>query len=115
MGYIPFSRASGVYILYWGESVQYVGQTENLKKRLSRHLTGVYDWKHFDEVNMIVIEDWKERLLKERELIVKYQPALNDKRHFKPRTVRPEWMPLKEWKEYRKRQAPMMAVSGGWH
>jgi len=35
-------------------------------------------------VNLIVIEDWKERLLKERELIVKYQPALNDKRHFKP-------------------------------
>jgi excinuclease UvrABC nuclease subunit len=95
----------GVYILYLCGKVQYVGQTENLKKRLSQHLSGCYDWMRFDEANIVIIEDNRARLLKERELIVRLQPALNDRRHLKPRRARPEWMSATEWKTYRRQSA----------
>ncbi len=64
----------GVYLIYQGGEILYVGQTSSIKRRCTQHVItndpGV-------DVKFEVIEEKEERLRKEREMVEKHQPLLN--------------------------------------
>lgn len=65
-------QTSGIYILTYGNKVVYVGQSNDLDRRLEQHF---YD-KHFDGVatKTVPLEDLDKV---EKETILKYRPHLN--------------------------------------
>jgi predicted GIY-YIG superfamily endonuclease len=83
-----------VYGLYSCGSIYYVGQTENLRKRLQQHTTGLWlgDGKWFDCVRVIYVEDRDERFRIEKEMIYKLRPPGN-RQKIRSRSVRAVTLP----------------------
>jgi hypothetical protein len=63
----------GVYALYQGQRLVYIGHTANFRVRLHAHRRRF----HFDGVKLAPIEDRKERKRLERRLLLRLRPPLN--------------------------------------
>lgn len=67
-----FPQISCIYFLFLGDRVVYIGETKNLRKRMSQHLSPS-DFKNFDRIGYIEVEDDKEKRLDfEAEFTEKY-------------------------------------------
>lgn len=62
----------GVYFLFEGEEIVYVGQSGNVLVRMAGHAQ-----KQFDAIKMIRIDDQKQRFEMESKLISMFNPKLN--------------------------------------
>jgi excinuclease UvrABC nuclease subunit len=74
------ARRSGVYILCQKDRVCYVGETGHFRKRIQHH-----SWtKRFgiDKICFRPVEDHRERLVIEQELIEQLSPAFNKLRQY---------------------------------
>ena len=82
-----FRPVSGVYFLYLGDVVMYVGQSCNIRQRVINHLRR---WGTFTRVTYIPLPaglTQRERMVVEREWIRRLQPPLNiDETPRRPRT-----------------------------
>lgn len=74
-----FPEVPCVYALFRWETIAYVGQTQNLRNRLQAHCHFQYG-KDFDKVQIVYLEDAKERETLEIRLIALLEPPLNRSR-----------------------------------
>lgn len=65
----------GIYVLFNGGVVVYVGQSNNVFRRVGQHHGDI--GKDFDEWTYVVVRDRRDRLRFERELIALHKPAHN--------------------------------------
>ena len=83
----PFTSAEiwgeGIYVLIINDKLQYIGETENLRRRLNAHLMNM---RHYLDHNVKVfikykyVQDYGERKELEQALIMKIKPAGNKPR-----------------------------------
>jgi excinuclease UvrABC nuclease subunit len=71
-----FPEIPCVYVLCSYGAVEYVGQTENLRKRITQHCH-FRDGKIFDHVKVAYVEGSGRRLDLEQQLIARLNPRLN--------------------------------------
>ena len=69
----PYQMA-GVYVLYRGAEVRYVGRSVHIHRRLNDHDRRLKDWDGF---RIWPCADWQQAAELERKLIEKLQPPLN--------------------------------------
>lgn len=73
-----------VYLLFHDWELEYIGQTSNLKKRISSHITlrcsvvGAHQSKQFDKVMFKICKNKIEREVLELTLIERYKPMYNE-------------------------------------
>ena len=100
-----FPEIPCVYVLRSYGRVEYVGQTDNLRRRLGEHVSYLRE-KHFDHVQVAYTEGASERLDLERKFIIALKPRLN-----KPYSARM----IRKWSKRRSRGEsgtdPSMLVS----
>lgn len=70
---LKFAPKQGVYFLFNGKVIVYIGQSADIDSRVKQHLSD----KVFDSYAFITIEDPKARLDKESFLILKHNPPYN--------------------------------------
>ena len=68
----------GVYFLYHGEILVYVGQSSSVQRRINEHLQQKVI--RFDRCSFIYIPDLADRLRQEQEFIKTMRPAVNYRR-----------------------------------
>jgi excinuclease UvrABC nuclease subunit len=66
----------GLYFLFEGERLSYIGQSKNLTNRIRAHCSDSVV-NHFDRVSFAVVEEEENRLMWEAELIAQFKPLLN--------------------------------------
>ena len=64
---------TGVYFLFDQDSLIYIGKSENVFRRLNDHVRN----KFFDNYSFIKCNTEKDASSLEKEMIIKYKPALN--------------------------------------
>lgn len=72
---IPIRKLRGVYLLWRGDEVVYVGQSVNIQQRIGVHLANPK--KDFDAITYAIVESGDLNEI-EAELIVKFNPCLNN-------------------------------------
>jgi len=65
---------SGVYMLYSGTNIVYIGQSENIFKRVNSHKKRI----SYDSINFYIVEEKEDRVKLEKELINKHLPKFNE-------------------------------------
>lgn len=68
------AQLAGVYLLFYGQTLDYVGQSENVRRRLTQP-HHVYDPVVHNLIAMIHVAGYDERLALERYFNQKYNPA----------------------------------------
>jgi len=64
----------GVYMLYDDDAIVYIGQSENILKRVHSHKKRM----KYDSLNFYIVEEKEDRVRMERELINKHLPKYNE-------------------------------------
>lgn len=68
----------GVYLIYEGEDLLYIGKAKNIQKRVSQHLKSDAIWKNrITKVDYVLVETENEALETEKELIQRLKPHYN--------------------------------------
>ena len=69
-------ETSGIYRLYHGDTIVYVGQTKNLKKRLTEHVQEKTQWGSYDYKSTVGVNT-RERDRMENRAIAYNHPTRN--------------------------------------
>lgn len=78
--YWQVPEGPGIYRLYHGDAIVYVGESDNLRRRLIQHEEETFSWGSYDYKR--ASSNRKKRLEEERRAIIANQPTRNIKHNY---------------------------------